>query len=249
MFMHHSFVDGSTPPALGYFTPRVCFRVPDLTQPSAPHEHVRRVRKYFAAQAASYHGASGRGLWAYLRRLETPAVMDLAQVEKGEAILDAGSGAGHYTQALHDAGAAVTALDIEPAMIAALKQRLHVATIEGDLMTVRLEPVYDKIVCAGVLEFVADPAAVLTNLAHGLRPSGPQAIVILVVAKSMTGLGYWLTRRTNGINMPLFSRAGLDHLAAASGLKVDRCLRAGYNWVARMTPNQPVSCKTVRATA
>jgi SAM-dependent methyltransferase len=165
-----------------------------------------------------------------MRRLETPTVMEMLEVEPGEAILDAGSGSGHYTKALVDAGARVTALDIEPAMIEALGQRLHVETILGDLMTVPLEPRFDKIVCAGVLEFVQDPTAVVVNLAKGLRPGG--VMVILVLARCLPGVGYWAARRANGIDMPMFSRAALDTLAGAAGLRVQQARRAGYNWVA-----------------
>jgi len=189
------------------------------------------VRRYFQRQAGVYSHASARGLWAWMRRLETPVVMELLDVKPGEAILDAGSGSGHYTRALVNAGAQVTALDIEPAMIQALRRQLEVETIVGDLMTVPLEPRFDKIVCAGVLEFVQDPAAVVANLARGLRPGG--TMVILVLARCLPGLGYWLARRSNGINMPMFSLAGLDQLASSANLRVLTAKRAGYNWVAQ----------------
>lgn len=195
-----------------------------------------RVRSYFSRQARSHPNGSARGVWAWMRELETPVVMDLLGVRAGEAILDAGCGAGHYTQALVDAGATVTALDIEPEMIEAIRQRLRVETMLGDLMTVQLEPRFDKIVCAGVLEFVQEPGAVVANLAKGLRPGG--TMVILVLARCLPGIGYWVARRTNGIDMPMFSRGGVETLARGTGLRVQEARRAGYNWVARLGPMQ-----------
>jgi 2-polyprenyl-3-methyl-5-hydroxy-6-metoxy-1,4-benzoquinol methylase len=205
------------------------------SDPVSASAGVRRenVRRYFQRQAGNYAAGSSRGLWAWMRRLETPTVMALLVPKPGESILDAGSGSGHYTKALVEAGANVTALDIEPTMIEALKQRLHVETILGDLMTIPLEPRFDKIVCAGVLEFVQDPTAVVTNLAKGLRPGG--VMVILVLARCLPGLGYWVARRANGIDMPMFSRGALDGLAGAAGLRVQHARRAGYNWVASLT--------------
>ncbi len=193
-----------------------------------------KAQQYFAQQAQGYDTASRRGLWSFLRRLETPAVLDLAQITAGERVLDAGSGAGHYTEALLGAGAAVTAMDLEPAMLASVHARLGVETIQGDLMTANIPPIFDKVVCAGVLEFVADPAAAVANLARALRPDGPRTMIVLVAARSLGGFGYWLTRRCNGINMPLFTRRGLDRLAAAGNLRVEQATRAGYNWVARL---------------
>jgi SAM-dependent methyltransferase len=195
-----------------------------------------RVRGYFAKQAGEYATGSSRGLWAWMRRLETPVVMELLDVRPGEAVLDAGSGAGHYSGRLVEAGARVTALDVEPAMIEALRKRLRVETMLGDLMSMRLEPRFDKIVCAGVLEFVQDPRAVVANLAKGLGPDG--VMVILVLAKCLPGLGYWAARRANGIDMPMFTRRGIAGLAGEAGLEVERIKRAGYNWVARLRPAQ-----------
>ena len=195
-----------------------------------------RVRDYFGREAHTYSQKSSRGLWAWMRRLETPVVMELLQAKRGEAILDAGCGSGHYTQAIMEAGPTVTAMDIEPAMIDAIRNRLHVETILGDLMTVQLEPRFDKIVCAGVLEFVQEPGAVVANLSRGLRPGG--TIVILVLARCLPGVGYWIARRTNGISMPMFSLRGVESLARGAGLHVQQARRAGYNWVARLSRDQ-----------
>lgn len=198
-----------------------------------------RGRAYFAARAGGYDRGSSRGLWSRLRALESPVVMALAGVQRGERVLDAGCGAGHYTRLLMEAGAEVDALDALPEMLAEVRARLGVRTIEGDIAAVALAPIYDKIVCAGVLEFVPDRAAALVNLARGLRTDGAREITLLILARCWPGFGYWLARRVNGIRMPMYSRGGLDALAASAGLRVVEARRAGYNWVARLTPTCP----------
>lgn len=194
------------------------------------------VRRYFGAKAATYQATSGRGLWRLWRRWETGAVMALARPRTGEAILDAGCGAGHYTGALLGAGARVTALDAEPAMLDVLRKRLEVETIAADLMTVRLEPVFDKVVCAGTLEFVAEPGRVLANLAAGLRAGGPREITILVPSRWTGGGLYRAFHRSHGVRVHTFSRADLRRLAAGVGLRVNATRLATHNFIARLGP-------------
>jgi SAM-dependent methyltransferase len=191
-----------------------------------------RSREYFASRAADYHQDSGRGLWGRLRGLEAPAVLAVTDVKPGERVLDAGCGAGYYTELLARAGAQVDALDALPQMLEAVRSRLNVRTIQGDLAKVDLEPVYDKIVCAGVLEFVPDRSKALTNLARGLRSGGPGEITLLILARCVPALGYWIARRCNGISMPMFTRAGIGRLAASAGFSVIEARQAGFNWVA-----------------
>src|SRR3954468_25063765 len=105
---------------------------------SQPPGNPVKVHNYFASRAGTYAEKSKRGLWGFLRGLETPALMRLAGVKMGEKLRNAGAGAGHYTEALMRRGAEVTALDIEPAMIAALRERLKVRTLQGELLVVRL---------------------------------------------------------------------------------------------------------------
>src|SRR5690606_10609420 len=119
----------------------------------------------FGQQATEYATGSQRGMWRYLRRLEQQALLGLLQPQKGERILDAGCGAGHYTELLLQAGASTTALDLTEEMVEAVRQRLNVPTISGDLCQIDLAPEFDKILCAGALEFVSDPAEAVAHMA------------------------------------------------------------------------------------
>lgn len=189
-------------------------------------------RRYYAQRADRYEAGSRRGLWRYLRELETPVVMRLAQLSPGMRALDAGCGAGHYAAALLAAGAIVTGMDVSSEMLAQTRSRLGIETIEGDVLTADLSPVYDRIVCAGVLEFVPRRAEALKNLARWLAPGGK--LVVLILARCLAGYGFWALRRVYGVRMPLLRRRDLDALAAEAGLVVEACERAGFNWVARL---------------
>jgi len=194
-----------------------------------------RVRRYFDGQAAAYTGRSAGGFWRRLRDRETRAVINLARPKSGERILDAGAGAGHYTERLVEAGAEVTALDFSASMLAALRQRLQIDIIEGDLATVHLNPVFDKVVCAGALEFVPDPAAAVANLASALRPEGPGEIVLLLPARGIAGRIYRFFHRGHGFTVNLFSRADVERLVPPDqGFRIDSHGKVTFNYVVRL---------------
>jgi len=73
--------------------------------------------------ATWYDGWVGDRGSAYHRELAIPAVMDLLQAQRGEAILDVGGGQGVLAPSLADAGAGVTVVDASPKLIAAGKRR------------------------------------------------------------------------------------------------------------------------------
>ena len=95
----------------------------------------------------------------------------------GSRVLDLGCGTGELARALAAAGLQVTGCDISPQMLLrAARDR------DGCAGWVRLEPdwrrlpfasaAFDVVVAASVLEYVAEPAAVLRECARVLRPGG-----------------------------------------------------------------------------
>lgn len=191
------------------------------------------IQRYFGLRAATYHRDSSRGLWRRLRTLESRAVMAALAPRAGEEILDAGCGAGLYTELIAHAGARVTALDASAPMLQALRQRLAVETMHADLTAVRLEPRFDRIACLGVLEFVPDPGRVLANLAAGLRRGGPGLIVVLVPGRSWGRL-YRAYHRRHGVAVRLFGPRDLEAMGAAAGLRLESTARVTFNLVAAL---------------
>ncbi len=198
-------------------------------------ENRNPVRRYFDAEAGDYSHRSGAGIWKHLREREAAALFDLLQPRPGEAILDAGCGSGFYTEMLLRMGARTTALDLSPAMLDALRQRHpDVPVIEADLEDVHLEPVYDRIVCAGALEFGSDPALAIRNLAAGLRPDGPGTLVILLPRLSLAGLGYQIFHQRHGMKIHLFRRADVQRFVRETGsLEIETIRKVTFNFAVR----------------
>lgn len=174
--------------------------------------------RYFAQRADSYHAASTAWPWRWLRQREASAVLDLLGDVREKRVLDLGSGAGFYTRLLLAAGAAHThAVDMEAAMLAQLP-REHITSTVGDAATVALPGPFPSIVCAGLLEFVADPAAVLKNARRAATTD--TVLVSLVPAANLWGRCYRRFHRRHGIAVRLFTPPAIREMAAAANWSV-----------------------------
>jgi len=98
-------------------------------------------------------------------------------VQAGDRVLDLGCGTGELTRALAKGGLRATGCDISPQML-----RRAASERGGCAGWVQLEPdwralpftsaAFDAVVAASVLEYVAEPAAVLAECARVVRPGG-----------------------------------------------------------------------------
>jgi SAM-dependent methyltransferase len=143
---------------------------------AAPDGQAREVLHLFEAKAAG---------WAAKYAPDGPLAGRLADLSAAvrrhagadSRILDLGCGTGELARALAAAGLQVTGCDVSPQML------LHAARDRGQCAGwVRLDPdwrtlpfasaAFDVVVAASVLEYVAEPAAVLRECARVLRPGG-----------------------------------------------------------------------------
>ena len=118
-------------------------------------------------------------------------------------VLEAGSGAGRFTEVLCRTGAAVYSFDYSNAVDAnALNNgacaNLHV--FQGDILAIPLpEASFDHVLCLGVLQHTPDPRRSFLSLAHYVKPGGD--LVIDVYRRSLAAALQWkyllrpLTRR------------------------------------------------------
>ena len=98
----------------------------------------------------------------------------------GLRVLEAGSGAGRFTEVLAATGADVVSFDYSSAVDAnARNQRpspkLHI--FQGDIFNIPLaERSFDKVLCLGVIQHTPDPHAAFRSLARYVRPGGQLAV-------------------------------------------------------------------------
>ena len=120
----------------------------------------------------------------------------------GERILDAGCGAGRFTQFALESGAEVLSFDLSGAVDAALAnhrnvRRFHVFQASIYRLPLR-QNLFDKIFCMGVLQHCPDPRQAFLSLIPFLRPGGTIVIDVYAKTRFPPPLKYWvrpITRR------------------------------------------------------
>lgn len=94
----------------------------------------------------------------------------------GERVLDAGCGAGRFTEVLLEAGARVWAVDASSAVEACLANvgpHPGLTVIQADLLALPFRPgCFDRVFCYGVLQHTPDPRRSFLALVEQLRPGG-----------------------------------------------------------------------------
>jgi SAM-dependent methyltransferase len=110
-------------------------------------------------------------------------VFEVTQWDKkihGERILEAGSGAGRFTEVLLGTGADVVSFDYSKAVDANYKNNgacENLNLFQGDIFNIPLEPAsFDRVFCLGVLQHTPDPKAAFANLCRYVRPGGMLAV-------------------------------------------------------------------------
>lgn len=166
-----------------------------------------KVREYFDSQADAYKMQSEGALWQLTRKRELRACIHLLEPAKDERTLDAGCGAGYYTRELLKRGCHVTAVDLSDKMLEQIKHLSVEECKQGELESIDFDRPFDKILCAGALEFCPRPGKTLWNLARLTAPGG--RLVLLAPRDCWSGRMYAHFHRKHGLNIKLFT---VDHL-------------------------------------
>jgi len=174
-----------------------------------------KVGAFFDDRASNYNHDSERFPWRYLRKAEGRQMMAVMGDLDGKIALDLGCGAGFFSRRLLEQGARrVVAVDFSANMISRLPDK-GVKGVVGDIATVDLGQKFERIICAGVLEFLPDPGAVLRNArAHAVRGG---RLGLLVPERNIWGRLYRAYHRNHGFIINLFAASDIDRLAMESG--------------------------------
>jgi SAM-dependent methyltransferase len=108
------------------------------------------------------------------------AVSGWSEHLEGERILEAGSGAGRFTEVLLRTGADIFSFDYSNAVEANWKNNGNMPNLhlfQGDIINIPFpQEWFDKVICLGVLQHTPDPERAFKNLAKHVRPGGELVI-------------------------------------------------------------------------
>jgi 2-polyprenyl-3-methyl-5-hydroxy-6-metoxy-1,4-benzoquinol methylase len=111
----------------------------------------------------------------------------------GQVILEAGSGAGRFTECLLKTGATVYSFDYSSAVNANARNNgssEHLFLFQADMRSIPLQrAAFDKVMCLGVLQHTPAPDECFSCLAEMVRPGGE--LVVDVYGKSALALLQW----------------------------------------------------------
>jgi ubiquinone/menaquinone biosynthesis C-methylase UbiE len=155
-----------------------------LASPASEDEVGRR-------RAAAYDSWFDSAWGRYAFAVEAGTLLHHLGELAGRTLLDVGCGSGRLTALFEAQGARATGLDLDASMLALAGQRFHGRLLRADANRLPIpDRSFDITVAITLLEFVADPALVIAEMARVTRPGGRLAIASLNPVNPW-GLAHW----------------------------------------------------------
>lgn len=121
------------------------------------------------------------------------SVTEWPQDMKGQTILEAGSGAGRFTEILVKTGANILSFDFSSAVDANRGNNGdndNLLIFQGDIFNIPVpDQSLDKVFCLGVIQHTPDPKAAFMSLASKVKPGG--SLVIDIYALDLKAMFQW----------------------------------------------------------
>jgi trans-aconitate methyltransferase len=100
-------------------------------------------------------------------------LVDLLQPQKGERILDVGSGTGNLTHEIAKSGADVVGIDVSSEMVRQARAKYpEISFLEADAETFRTSDLFDAVFSNAALHWMTNPQRVVESMWAVLKPGG-----------------------------------------------------------------------------
>tara|TARA_B100001057_G_scaffold301008_1_gene301185 strand:+ start:430 stop:1023 length:594 start_codon:yes stop_codon:yes gene_type:complete len=181
---------------------------------------MKKVQTYFDKKSFRYQKKSNSFPWKLIRDHEKNIVFSLMGNIKNLSIADVGSGSGFYTEfILKQKPKKVYAIDNSSKMLAQIQNHnKKIKKILQNIETLKLNQKFDKIISAGLIEFVKKPIRVFENI-HKISKKN-STFILLCPKDNLFGKVYKFFHSLNKIDINLFSIDQLNHLSQKTGWKI-----------------------------
>ncbi len=195
-------------------------------------------RQQWAGSATAYQRS-----FASLCAAPADALLDAAEVTAGKRVLDVGTGPGTVAALALQRGAAVSAVDAEPSMVAVARDALPDIEVRHGILPDLPFPgqSFDAAVANFVINHVGDPAAAIAELRRVVRSGGRVAVTIWPYPQPP------LQRLWARSSTPPAHRAVFDVPSVAPDRDFART-HAGLNGLLRAAEVTAVGCTAIRWT-
>jgi len=168
------------------------------------------VYSHFDANAELYKQNSLSFPWSIIRNKESKEVVNLLGNIKNKNILDVGSGSGYYSRLLIKKNAKkVYALDGSKKILKNINTK-GVIKINQNAENFKIKNKFDRVVCAGLLEFVGSAEKVLINIKKYSKKNCK--LVILYPNDNFLAKLYKIYHLKNNIRIKLFSAHKIENI-------------------------------------
>jgi len=174
----------------------------------------KRIISHFNKEAAEYDNKRRSSLLRFIIKKEDQEILKLIDAKPNESILDVGCGSGYYSKIFKDLKANPFGIDISKDMIIELNKK-GIPGIVSNAENFNVDKRFDKILCAGLMEFVDDPIKTFSNLKKHLKKDG--LVIVLYPRKSLSGYLYYLYHISHNIKIRLYSKNQINKLINISG--------------------------------
>jgi len=185
---------------------------------------IEEIRKYWDIRAKNFELLLKLPLLSTLIKNRDKILEEMLDIKKDDVILDVGAGTCRFTLLLSPKVKKIVAIDVSSEMlkIAKSKAKCHGTTnIEFKNISIQdfeTDIRFDKILSAGVFQFVDDIKEILEKFYYLLRPGG-RVVFNITDKKNVFSVVYVLSSRLIGINMKLYSAQEIVDMLHEIGYK------------------------------
>ena len=166
-------------------------------------KNAEKIKSYFDQKSRSYQSKSSSFPWSMIRKYEKKIILYFLGNIKNLSIVDVGSGSGFYAKMIYKQNPKeLYAIDNSAKMLSFIDEK-KIVKIKQNIETLKLNKKFDKLVCAGLLEFTSNPTKTLQKIK---KIAKKKAILVLLYPKNnFIGKLYQKFHKKNKIKINLFS--------------------------------------------